>query len=158
MNGAVRAIEVTQSDNVNLCVRQYRRIGHALVLLVVLLLMPAAARAADPPPAFPEEPKSGAWTMEHGLMAGAFILHGIDLSGSMFRFGKDPGRYYEANPLFRPLQDRPEAFAVAKMAFATAINGYLLTHQKTKPHFVRYALIAENAAMLYVVIHNERQP
>jgi hypothetical protein len=177
---------VSSRISLNLQGRRWHHIGSAWVLLVVLLLMPVAAHAADSsevvqasidgeqwllpvavaataanaPSSFPSERSEGVFTLTHMLVAGSFVLHGIDLSVSMYRFGQAPDLYYEANPLLRPLQDRPMMFAAAKMGISASINALLLVEQKKTrhPRAIKWAALAQNAVMVYVVIHNERQP
>ena len=114
-----------------------------LLGLVMGLSTPASAQEAHP-------------KLAHALLATSFVLHGMDNSVSMYRFGQDPQRFREANPLLRPLQNQPEAFGAVKMGMATGINWFLLEQHKKHPKLVVASLIINNSLMLVVVGRNAR--
>jgi hypothetical protein len=151
-NRAAMGLEAIQGDSGGWSLRRCWRLGQILMLVAALLLMPTAARAQD-------EEKS--FTLTHGLLIGSFLLHGIDLGGSMYRFGRDGDNFRETNPLLGPLRSNPATFAVAKMGIATGIN-WLLYHESEKStkhrDMVKWTLAAQDALMLFVVVKNARQP
>jgi hypothetical protein len=75
----------------------------------------------------------------------------------MYRFGQNPQRFHEANPILRPLQDNPVLFSAAKMGLSTGVNWALLHHRQKHPQMVKWILIAQNSMMIYVAIHNSQR-
>lgn len=116
----------------------------SLVLVALLLSAPLGAEERKP--------------LLHGALAASMVLHGMDVGTSLYRFGQDPVRFQEANPLLRPFQTQPATFGGLKMGLAAGINWWLVTQHRAHPKAVLGALLVQNALLLGVVAHNARLP
>lgn len=113
-------------------------IGRTAAALVVVLLLVAAPASAQ------IRWKQINWT---NVAIGAFaISQATDLATTEFCIGR--GSCEEANPLFRPFQNRPIAMGVAKGAGAVFVGDVLLRQRQAHPK--RTALIAAGLAGAYV--------
>ena len=116
-------------------------------LLLLVLLLPSTVWAQE-----------GHSRFLHAMIVTNVTLNGIDTAQSMYLFGKDPQRFREANPLLRPLQQNPEAFAVVKMGTAAAIDLFLLHMDRKHPHSkpLKIASVLLNLGTGFVVLSNRR--
>lgn len=108
------------------------------VALIVATLGTAPAAAQCPP--------SG-WL--HVALGASIIADGADLGTSAYAFGRG---FREANPLFSWADDKPVAFAVAKMGGAVATNYLFLRLHRTHPKLA-WTLTLANAAGKFWLAH-----
>ena len=112
-----------------------------IVLVLILLALPRVTQAQD-----------AHWL--HAALAGSMIVHGADISTTMYALGANPQGFREANPVLRQLVHDPVLFAVGKMGLATAVNYYLLRQHVRHPRLTFWASLAQTAVIGYVVHHN----
>lgn len=78
----------------------------------------------------------------------------MDVSRSMYEIGAS--RAYEQNPILRPVQNRPEAFALAKFAGYAAVTSFLLHIKPKHPKAALWGAIAYNVIGTAIVVRNYR--
>lgn len=89
------------------------------------------------------------------LALGAYMTaQGADLATSCYAFGR--GGFRETNPLLRPLQDKPVAFAIAKMGIASVTSYGLVRLHRTRPKTALVLAVAGTSLFSVIAVHNSR--
>ena len=120
-----------------------------LILTGLLLLLPVmlAAQPADP------DPEPHRW-LTHSAIAAMMALQGADVATTMYCRGAR--QCEEANPLLRPVQDRPAVFGAVKLAVASAVGFAIIRLHYTKPKTALAMAAAFIVISAVVVTHNVR--
>ncbi len=116
-----------------------------LVALLLVLFIPHGVTAQNLPD-----------RVVHVAIGSALVAHGADIATSMYLRGSDPIHYREANPLLRPFQDTPIAFAVAKMGVAVAASAALLRIHHSHPRAAFWTACGTTALISYVAFRNNQ--
>lgn len=111
------------------------------VIVILLWTVPAAAQAPH------------AWPL-HLSLASSITAEAADLSVSMYSFGR--GGFREANPVLRPLQDRPIQFAIAKMGTAAGASYLFVRIHDKHPRWAVALSIANTVLKSYIAVRNQR--
>ena len=87
-------------------------------------------------------------------MVFAVTGHGMDLSITSYCLGAETCK--EANPLLRPIAERPILLGAAKMGLAGASLWYLAEAHKSNPKVATVVVYAMGGLFTYIAIRNGR--
>lgn len=113
----------------------------ALILACLLVALPTTAQAQD--------------RVFRGLLAGAVVAHGMDLSITAHCLGA--GTCREANPFLRSFERRPIPLGAVKMATASLSLLAISEIHKDHPRVGKWLLVASIVGYSAVAISNARR-